>query len=93
MEITSYNRCFCGAITFETPYGTFSTKQAKKMLPNIDLRRLKAQRRETTCYCDYCANHWGLELCGCGSGELFGQCSNGYEACSRPSQSLEDLGY
>jgi hypothetical protein len=45
---------------------------------------------EEVCYCNYCVNHWGLDLCGCGSGEKFGECGNGYYECQRPAQSMED---
>lgn len=27
--------------------------------------------------CDHCVNHWGIDLCGCGSGQKVGKCECG----------------
>ena len=31
--------------------------------------------------CNHCINHWGIDICGCGSGEPAGECANKFEAC------------
>lgn len=85
--ITYYSKCICGAITLHTEdSSSYSCEQKnlKKFLPDIDLRRIK-RLQESYC-CDHCANHYGMDLCGCGSGEPFGKCNNGLEECSRPMQ-------
>ena len=39
-------------------------------------------------HCNSCANHWSVEQCGCGSGQLFGECEEDYPECRRPYQDL-----
>jgi hypothetical protein len=41
--------------------------------------------------CDYCVNNWGIDLCGCGSGEKVGECDNDFVHCREniPAQILE----
>lgn len=39
--------------------------------------------------CDYCVNHWGVDLCGCGSGSKLGSCENDLPECAEPAQNLE----
>ena len=86
MEILSYTKCSCGAITIETDCGEYSCKMEnlKKFFPGIDLRKIH-KYQDTFC-CNHCVNHYGLDLCGCGSGEDFGECENDFEECNRPMQ-------
>lgn len=89
MLIESYTKCVCGAITITTDTNaTYSSRHIKKFLPNLDLRKIK--RYANTVACDYCANKYGLELCGCGSGELFGECGNNMKECATPMQHIND---
>ena len=89
MLIESYTKCVCGAITITTDTNaTYSSRHIKKFLPNLDLRKIK--RYANTVACDYCANKYGLELCGCGSGELFGECDNNMKECATPMQHIND---
>lgn len=37
---------------------------------------------------DHCVNHYGLDLCGCGSGNPFGKCDEYLPECSIPMQSV-----
>lgn len=82
---TSYSVCKCGAITvFTDDRKSFSSKD-KTLLPDLsDLKEL-----QSAYCCDHCVNHYGLDLCGCGSGEKFGECENGYKECLFPMQSIE----
>lgn len=86
MEINGYSKCECGAITIFTTQGNYSCKlkNLKKYFPNINLRKLK--KYQTSYCCDHCVNHYGLDLCGCGSGEDFGECDNNLEECQKPMQ-------
>lgn len=86
MKFTDYSVCVCGATTiFDERGASYSTKNTA-LLP----ARYKNLRRLQDSYCcDYCVNHYGLELCGCGSGELFGECENGLPECAMPMQVLE----
>lgn len=86
-EPKGYFKCSCGAITIVMDDGNeYSCKQTnlRKYFPNIDLRKL-TKYQETYC-CNHCANRYGLDLCGCGSGEEYGRCENGLEECDRPMQ-------
>lgn len=78
-------RCKCGAITVEIDGLDYSMPLDlfKKHFPDASIPK-------TTLYnCNYCVNNWGIDLCGCGSGEKFGQCDNGYEECEQPAQIIE----
>lgn len=87
MKITTYQKCSCGAITLSTRTSrSYSCKQEnlQKFFPGIDLNSIE-QLPDSYC-CDHCVNHYGLDLCGCGSGEDFGECENGFRECRRPMQ-------
>lgn len=88
MKVSSYSKCECGAITIFTDVGDYSCKQKnlKKFFPDIDLRKLT--RYQESYNCNHCVNHYGLDLCGCGSGENFGKCENGFEECKKPMQKI-----
>ena len=90
MEIMNYQKCSCGAITLTTNEGTYSVhmKNFKKFFEYVDLRKLKTNRLPMSCNCNHCVNHWGLDLCGCGSGEFFGECENDEPECKQPMQKL-----
>lgn len=86
MKIIGYSKCSCGAITIFTENESYSCKQEnmRKFFPDIDLRTI-SRYQESFC-CDHCVNHYGLDLCGCGSGEDFGKCENDLEECKKPMQ-------
>lgn len=87
---TEYSRCACGAITVISDTGeqyAVASHLRRKFLPDIDLRKLRRHPVVTSC-CDHCVNHYGLELCGCGSGYLFGKCPNDLPECAKPMQKL-----
>jgi hypothetical protein len=88
MEILGYSKCQCGAITIYTDALNYSCKREnlKKFFPNIDLRKI-TRYQESYC-CDHCANRYGLDLCGCGSGADFGECDNDFDECQMPMQSI-----
>ncbi len=80
-------KCQCGAITVDVNGGNFSmtAEDFEKNFPGTFAGDLPEE-----CYCcNYCANHWGIDLCGCGSGEKFGECSNDYPECRVPAQDME----
>ncbi len=78
-DILWYSKCCCGAISIQTPLGTYSCKQRdfRKYFPNVDLRKFKLARAVESYCCDHCVNHYGLDLCSCGSGEKVGYCDCG----------------
>lgn len=74
--IANYQKCKCGAITFFFEDGGSSSMRlstAKKM--GIDLRKYK--RIIPSHSCNHCINHWGTDLCSCGSGKRVGHCECG----------------
>jgi len=93
MEINfkEYTECECGAITLFGKDGlTYSCarKNLKRFLPDIDLRKIKRAYKQKTYACDHCVNHYGLDLCACGSGEPYEECDAGLEVCGHPMQKL-----
>jgi hypothetical protein len=79
-DVLWYSKCICGAITIQTPLGTYSCelKDFHKYFPNVDLRKCKTVRAKQESYCcDYCVNGYGLDLCSCGSKEKVGGCECG----------------
>lgn len=87
--IIGYTKCECGALTVHTESGedySFLKSHKKIFFPTLDLRKVK--KYNNTCMCDHCVNHYGLDLCGCGSGAPFGKCHNNLKECFVPMQSL-----
>ena len=83
-----YSKCNCKAITIYFENGesvSFKNRSALK----VDLRKMK--RLKTTYCCDHCVNHYGLDLCACGSGEPFEKCKEGFPECGQPHQKLEPI--
>lgn len=74
--ITHYQKCTCGAITLSFDNGAeISMYQETFDKLNIDLS--EAEELPQSCCCNHCVNHWGIDLCECGSGERVGECSCG----------------
>ena len=90
MNIEGYYICECGAVTVTTDVGEYSCKKenAERFFNGFDL--FENEPLFTAYSCNHCVNKWGLDLCGCGSGELFGQCQNKSLYCAVPAQSLID---
>ena len=42
----------------------------------------------SACCTHHCVNHYGLDLCACGSGMAPDECDFGDEVCGRPYQSI-----
>ena len=72
----SYSICKCGAVTINFANGaTNSVKQENLDRFGIDLTGVE-MLSETFC-CNHCVNHWGLDICECGSGEDYETCECG----------------
>ena len=75
-------KCICGAVTV-----TYENKQGQEVTSSMPLnlfnKHFPDAKLETEEFfaCDYCINHWGIDLCGCGSGEKVGKCDGNFEEC------------
>ena len=84
--------CACGAVTVyidDTPYSMKKAEFKRRFgrLPRIGNKA----RLADTGSCNYCVNHWGIDLCACGSGEHYRKCRAGHKGyCGRPMQSIEE---
>ena len=102
-EIIEHSKCKCGALTIELENVNtgkrieVNFKGTLKAFKNLysqyivgDYNKQAWNRRNHYYNCNYCVNHWGLDLCGCGSGEKFGKCKENTNYCHNPAQSLDD---
>ena len=94
LNITWIALCSCGAVTFTVDGNEYSLPKDKfeKEYGNLDvlLKAIPDQEEiQEFCNCNYCVNHWGLDLCACGSGDKIGECENDLDCCGAPSQILE----
>lgn len=80
-------KCACGALTVEIEGNSYSmsSETFDKTFPDL----FSGDYGINWGNCNHCINHWGIDLCGCGSGEEFGECDNEMEGCDRPAQAIE----
>lgn len=71
-------RCSCGAITVSGDGWSNSMRPAvfRKEFPGVVV-----DRSVTWANCNHCVNHYGIDLCGCGSGKKVGKCNGGFNDC------------
>jgi hypothetical protein len=69
-------KCTCGAttLTFEDKEYYLLNENIPKFFPDLNLSDIPSQE---TFACNHCVNRWGLDLCGCGSGEKVEECECG----------------
>ena len=68
-SIMSYDVCTCGAITLYLSNKTqvsLKRKNLKKF--GLSLKGIAKETRGKLINCNHCINHWGIDLCSCGSG-------------------------
>ena len=82
-----YSKCSCGAITVDTEEGQFSMPEElfEARFGDIDDHELVNEYGN----CNHCVNHWGIDICACGSGEPFAECDGGFDVCGNPMQVME----
>ena len=83
---TIATKCSCGAVTVTND--NFSNSMPGKLFSTF-FPMLELEKNEFGS-CDYCVNHWGIDLCGCGSGEKVGECDGNFNECRNklPAQTL-----
>lgn len=70
-------KCKCGAIT------VVGDDFSNSMRPRLFRKKYPKMKLQPGLYyaCDHCGNHWGLDICGCGSGVAVGKCRGGHASC------------
>lgn len=76
-RITQYQRCKCGAITLWFEGNRIGNAMYQETFDKLGLSLDGAEQLPDSYCCDHCVNHWGIDLCECGSGERVGECDCG----------------
>jgi len=74
--ITAISKCSCGAVTIWFDNGA-TNSMFQETFEQLKLDIISAEQLPESYSCDHCANHWGIDLCECGSGERVGKCHCG----------------
>lgn len=76
-RITRYQRCNCGAITLWFEGNSIGNAMYQDTFDKLGLDLSGVEQLPNSYCCDHCVNHWGIDLCECGSGERVGECDCG----------------
>jgi hypothetical protein len=76
MIITHIQKCVCGAITIVYDNGV-SNSMYQETFDRLKLDIPQVHVIPDSSCCNHCINHWGIDLCECGSGEKVGECECG----------------
>lgn len=87
MEDIKSMQCRCGAVTVQSHDEQYSMPKSLylRLFDGLAISDIE------TSDCDYCVRNEGVDLCGCGSGDKFGECQEGLQACLAPAQPLYSL--
>lgn len=79
MHVQYIQECQCGAMTV-----TFDNGASNSMHPEtFDRIGFEGEMSNVKfSHCSHCVNHWGIDLCECGSGEPVGRCDCGSNKAS-----------
>lgn len=72
MKIEYIQKCKCGAVTISFDNGA-SNSMFWETFEKLDLDAGDATWLHQSCCCNHCVNHWGIDLCECGSGARDGE--------------------
>ena len=86
MKITEVQPCNCGAVTLYFESGD-NNSLSPENAPNLGIK-IPKPTLETSIHCNHCINHYGLDLCACGSGESPKDCDGGFSECGKPYQTI-----
>lgn len=77
LKVKFLQKCACGAVTIRFDNDA-SNSMFWETFEGLGLDTSEAEWLTGTCYCcDHCVNHWGIDLCECGSGARVGECECG----------------
>lgn len=88
-EIVEIRECNCGAITVMFEDGMNCSMKRETLYDLVKYGVVKTDveiGHNKLWYCNHCVNNWGIDLCGCGSGEPIGKC----EECGFPEMEMEE---
>lgn len=71
--------CECGAMTVTFENG-ISNSMSRATFDRIGFEGECSP--QTFFHCNHCVNHWGIDLCKCGSGQPVGKCDCGSNEAS-----------
>lgn len=88
-QVEDIAKCSCGAITVFLKDGTNASMTKETYLKEFQKTEVKTTLNDYG-NCNHCVNHWGVDLCACGSGETVGECDGDFEECKNkiPAQTL-----
>ena len=93
MRIEDYQKCQCGAVTLFFEEGGSNSVRLENLekitgISPEDLEVRFVKLPQSYC-CNHCINHYGLDICACGSGQDPKQCDSGIEnVCGVPYETL-----
>lgn len=80
-------KCDCGAVTITIKDQDYSMPRE---LFNTLYKGKNIKIEHEVNGCNYCINHWGIDLCACGSGEKYQECTEEYNVCGNTMQNIEN---
>ena len=66
LKIKFIQKCKCGAVTIRFNNGA-SNSMRQDIFEQLNLDTRDAERLPDSYCCDHCVNHWGIDVCECGS--------------------------
>jgi len=85
VDFTELNICECGAITVIIEGKQYS------MTSETFEKRYGIEIGLSLYYnCNHCVNHWGIDICACGSGEKPNECDEEFDVCGLPMQDIDE---
>ena len=91
-NITTFQKCKCGAVTLTFENGA-SSSMSYSTYRKLRLGLRSVERFPMSWCCDHCVNHYGIDLCSCGSGKRVGRCDCGSkEPMQQLGKELDHIG-
>ena len=79
IQVQYIQECVCGAMTVTFENGA-SNSMSREVFNRIGFTGERLP--QVFCNCNHCVNHWGIDLCKCGSGKPVGKCDCGSDEAS-----------
>ena len=79
-KVIQYQKCRCGAVTLFFDNGADSPmyqETLEMVVKEFGIDLSQVEELPQSCCCNHCVNHWGIDLCECGSGCKVGECDCG----------------